>query len=113
MKENDKLIKKLEKEFKDLKEYVKNKGVDYAIDKAYEITVKQEIIDCITYDNILNESQRKALLKCNNILEQCYDDWLKCDGNLRERLNFSVDETINYITEDFKKCKIKNKNLSR
>lgn len=113
MEENDELLQKLKLELNNYKEYVKEKGVDFAIDKAYELTVKQEIIDSIAYDNSLSKEQRKALLKCNNVLEQCYDDWLSCDGNLRETLNFSVDETINYITDEYKKDKVKTKNNAR
>lgn len=33
-------------------------------------------------------------------MEECYDDWLSCDGNLRETLEFSVDDTIDIIRED-------------
>ena len=99
MEENDILIQKLEQELKEFKQQVKELGADYAIDKAYELTVKQEIIDCIAYDSSLSKEQKKALLKSSNVLEQCYDDWLSFDGNLRETLNFSVDKTINYITD--------------
>ena len=39
----DKLIKKLEQEIEDFKSELKEKGVDYAIDRAYELTAKQEM----------------------------------------------------------------------
>ena len=107
MNENDKLLKKLEQELKEYKSYVKERGVDYAIDKAYELTVKQEIIDCIAYDSNLSKEQKKALLKCDNVLNDCYDEWLKTDGNLREHLNYSVDKSVENITDDYKKDKIK------
>ena len=107
MQENDKLLRKLEQELNHYKEYVKEKGVDFAIDKAYELTVKQEVIDCIAYDNELSKEQIKALLKCDNVLEDCYDEWLKTDGNLREHLNYSVDKSVENITDDYKKDKIK------
>lgn len=107
MNENDELLKKLEQELKDYKAYIKEQGVDYAIDKAYELTVKQEIIDCIAYDSDLSNEQRKALLKTNNVLDDCYDEWLKTDGNLREHLNYSVDKSVENITDDYKKDKIK------
>ena len=106
MNENDELLKKLEQELKDYKAYIKEQGVDYAIDKAYELTVKQEIIDCIAYDSDLSNEQRKALLKTNNVLDDCYDEWLKTDGNLREHLNYSVDKSVENITDDYKKDKI-------
>ena len=107
MNEKDLIVKKLEQELKDFKKYVKEKGVDFAIDKSYELTVKQEIIDCISFDKDLSKEERKALLKSDSLLEQCYDEWLSFDGNLRETLNFCVDKTVNYITEDYKKNKIR------
>ena len=113
MEEKDILIEKLEQELKDYKEYVKEMGIDFAIDKAYELTVKQEIIDCISFDKELSKEERKALLKSDNILEQCYDDWLSFDGNLRETLNYSVEKSVNIITDDFKKDKIKSKKDAR
>ncbi len=113
MEENDELIIKLEQELKDYKEYVKEMGIDFAIDKAYELTVKQEVIDCIMYDNTLSKGQRKALLSSDHLLDQFYDEWLSADGNLREHLNYSVDKTINYITDDYKKDKVKTKNDAR
>ena len=107
MQDKDKLIQKLEQELKDYKAYVKEQGVDFAIEKAYEITVKQEIIDVLVYDSELSEKQMKALLKTDKVLDECYDDWLHCDGNLKETLSFSVDESVNTITDNYKKDKIK------
>ena len=101
MHEKDKLLEKLEQELKDYKSYVREQGVDFAIDKAYEV------IDCLMYDNELSKDQIKALLKFDNVLDDCYDEWLKTDGNLREHLNFSVDKSVNHITDDYKKDKIK------
>ena len=101
MQYSDELLKKLEHELNGFKEYVKENGVDFAIDKAYELTVKQEIIDCLIYDNSFSKEQINSLLKCDNILEECYDEWLKSDGNLREKLNFVVDDRINYIIDDY------------
>ena len=101
MQYSDELLKKLEHELNEFKEYVKENGIDFAIDKAYELTVKQEIIDCLIYDNSFSKEQVNSLLKCDNILEECYDEWLKSDGNLREKLNFVVDDRINYIIDDY------------
>lgn len=70
MEENYKLLKKLEQELKDYKEYIRDMGVDFAIDKAYELTVKQEIIDCIAYNSNLSNEQIKALLKCDNVFAE-------------------------------------------
>ena len=103
MQDKDRLQQKLEQELNDYKSYVKEQGFDFAIDKAYELTVKQEIIDCLIYDNNFTKEQITALLKCDNILEQCYDEWLKSDGNLRETLNFVVDDRVELIIDDYSK----------
>ena len=58
---SDKLLQKLEEELKEFKSYIKEQGVDFAIDKAYELTVKQEVIDCLMYDNELSKEQIKRL----------------------------------------------------
>jgi len=99
----DKLYEKLEKEMKDLKQHFKDKGVNYAIDNAYEIIVKQEIMDGIKYDNLLSRIQIKALLSKENILSLLYDDWLKFDGNMREYINYSVENSVKNITNDYLK----------
>ena len=98
---SDKLLQKLEEELKEFKSYIKEQGVDFAIDKAYELTIKQEIIDSIIYDRTLSEEEIEVLLKCNNVLDQCYDEWLKSDGNIRDTLNFVVDERVDFIIDDF------------
>ena len=56
----DKLYQKLENELKDFKTKMKENGVDYAIDRAYELTTKQEIIDSIEFDHDLSKTQIKA-----------------------------------------------------
>lgn len=109
----DKLYQKLENELKDFKTKMKENGVDYAIDRAYELTTKQEIIDSIELDHDLSKTQIKALLSRENILDELYDDWLSFDGNMRENINYSVDESLNLITDEYKKDKIKTKNNAR
>lgn len=109
----EKLQAKLEQELEDYKAKVKERGVDYAIDRAYEITAKQEIIDSLLYDNNLSKTQINALLKEKNVLDICYDDWLKFDGNMREHINYSVDKSLNFIVSDYRKEHLKNKKDAR
>ena len=109
----DKLYKKLEDELKEFKAEMKEKGVDYAIDRAYELTTKQEIIDSIQFDHILSKTEIKALLSRENVLDELYDDWLSFDGNMREHINYSVDKSLNLITDEYKKDKVKTKNDAR
>lgn len=109
----DKLYKKLENELKDFKLKMKENGVDYAIDRAYELTTKQEIIDSIQFDHDLSKTQIKALLSRDNVLDELYDDWLSFDGNMREHINYSVDKSLNIIVDNYRKDKIKTKNDAR
>lgn len=109
----DKLYKKLEDELKEFKAEMKEKGVDYAIDRAYELTTKQEIIDSIQFDYSLSKTEIKALLSRENVLDELYDDWLSFDGNMREHINYSVDKSLNLITDEYKKDKVKTKNDAR
>lgn len=109
----DKLYKKLEDELKEFKAEMKEKGVDYAIDRAYELTTKQEIIDSIQFDHRLSKTEIKALLSRENVLDELYDDWLSFDGNMREHINYSVDKSLNLITDEYKKDKVKTKNDAR
>ena len=75
----DKLYKKLEDELKEF---------------------KAEMKDYLIYNKELSKFELKTLLKREDILEECYDDWLSCDGNLREALEFSVDDTIDIIRDN-------------
>lgn len=109
----DKLYEKLENELKDFKAQIKENGVDYAIDRAYELTTKQEIIDSIQFDHELSKTEIKALLSRENVLDELYDDWLSFDGNMREHINYSVDKSLNLITNEYKKDKAKTKNDAR
>lgn len=97
----DKLQEKLEQELKQFKQEVKEMGVDVAIDRAYELTVKQEIIDGLLYDNNLSKKEINAILSCKKPLQKIYDDWLTQDGTLRESLNFSIDKSVNSLTSSY------------
>ena len=102
-----------EDELKEFKAEMKEKGVDYAIDRAYELTTKQEIIDSIQFDHSLSKTEIKALVSRENVLDELYDDWLSFDGNMREHINYSVDKSLNLITDEYKKDKVKTKNDAR
>jgi len=109
----ERLYEKLDNELKQFKAKMRENGVDYAIDRAYELTTKQEIIDSIQFDHVLSKTQIKALLSRENILDELYDDWLSFDGNMREHINYSVDKSLNIIENDYRKEHIKTKNDAR
>ena len=47
-------------------------------------------------------TELKALLKKDNILEEYYDEWSKVDGNFNEFLDYAVEKRIAIIVNDFK-----------
>lgn len=96
-----KLQEKLEIELEEFKQEVKKMGADIAVDKAYELTVKQEIIDSLLYDNNLSKKNISAILACKKPLQKMYEDWLTQDGNLRGELNFSIDRSVNFLTSAY------------
>ena len=61
-------------------------------------------------DKDYTTSELKALLKTKGILNECYDEWLKSDGNFNEVLEYAVDSRIDLILDDFKE---KNKEKTR
>ena len=93
----EELFKKLDNELQEYKKFVKEKGVDFAVDKAYELTAKQEMIDSIMFDRNLSKTEIKALMSKENVLDELYQDWLSFDGNMREHISYSIDESLNDI----------------
>lgn len=96
----EELLLKLEKEQDEYKEKVREKGVDYAIEKAYEISSRQEIIDCINTIDI-EPKAIKALLKTENVLDDFYDEWLNIDGNLYETFEYAIEIKIEQLSDEF------------
>ena len=105
----DELMKKLENEYNEFKEQFMSLSPKEAVDNAYELVVKQEILDSFNYDMSYDKEELQALLKQDNLLSQAYDEWLSADGNLREALQYSVDNVVEMAVEDGKELKISNK----
>lgn len=97
----EKFDKKIDNEFKEFMENLKQCTPEVIIEKSYEKVSKEEM----TYklkDKEYTTAELKALLKTDGILEECYDEWLKSDGNFNEVLEYAVDERVDLIVEDFK-----------
>lgn len=94
------LSDKLEQEISNYKEELKKKIPDEILKSSYELVSKEEMIYKIVNKDYTT-SELKALLKTNGILDECYDEWLKSDGNFNELLEYAVDRRIDVITEDY------------
>lgn len=96
----NKLVKKLEKELADFKASLKGLPGEQIIENSYKITCMETIQDYLINDKDYSRFELKTLLKREQILEECYDDWLSNDGSLREALEYSIDDTIDTIRDN-------------
>lgn len=102
----EKFEQKIDNEYKEFIEDLKKCTPEIIIDRAYEKVSKQEMIYKIK-DRDYSISELKALLKTDEILQECYDEWLKSDGNFTDVLEYAVEERIDLIIEDFERQKHK------
>lgn len=102
----DKLQEKLEQEIKDLEEELLQLEPKTILDRAYEYVSKIQIKDEIL-DRDLDYEEKNAIMKADNVLQSCYESWLDEDSSLSEMYEFSIDEAIENIVEDYKENKIK------
>jgi len=102
MNNKEKLSKKVEKEYTNFIEELKDKPPQNIIDKSYEKTLKEEMknkLQCME----LNDIQISALLCQSNILSEFYEDWLHNDLNINEILEISMEDSIEHITSYYNK----------
>lgn len=93
------LIEKLEKELREYINTLRGLSADEIIDNSYKLTCITEIKDYLIYDKELSKFELKMLLKREHILEECYNDLFHYEENLREALEFSVDDTIDFLRD--------------
>lgn len=93
----EKLNEKLEKEFKEFCEMMKTKTPEEIIERAYEITVKEELKDEIVNMD-LHDKEIEIMLGHNDLLTEFYHDWLDCDTPLGESLRENLQESVAIIT---------------
>ena len=97
-----KLDNKIDKEYESLLADLRNSTPQVIIERAYEKVSKEEMIYRIKEkDYTINEL--KILLKQDNLLQECYDEWLDSDGGFNQVLEDSVDERIEFIIEESEK----------
>ena len=93
---------KITNEYNDFIEELKKERPEVIIERAYEKVCKEEML-YVFEKNDLSVNECKSLLKCSNILDDCYSEWLKSDGNFNEMLEYAVENSSEHITEDFKR----------
>ena len=68
------------------------------IEKAYEITSKEEIKD-ILINMDLHDAEKEMLFFQDDILNEFYHDWLDCDIPLGDSMQYCVEESIATLTK--------------
>ena len=71
----NKLIEKLEREVNEFKDTLRGLSADEIMDNSYKLTCIIEMKDYLIYNKELSKFELKTLLKREDILEECYDDW--------------------------------------
>lgn len=100
----EKLIEKLENEFKEYIEKIKQKKPNEIVESSYEIVIKEQILS-IMRDKDFEKEELKALLKNGSNLNDIYWEWIDSDANFNEILEYSVDEGIECIVQDYEREK--------
>ena len=89
---------KLEREFNYFKKGLKKLPKSKIIEKAYEITSKEEIKD-ILINMDLHDAEKEMLFFQDDILNEFYHDWLDCDIPLGDSMQYCVEESIATLTK--------------
>ena len=88
----------LEREFNHFKKGLYKLPKKKIIDKAYELTSKEEIKD-ILINMDLHDAEKEMLFLQNDILNEFYHDWLDCDVPLGDSMQYCVEESIATLTK--------------
>ncbi len=96
------LVEKLEKEYEKYKKNLLLKSKEEILENSYETTVKEEIVDILSYSNLDNR-EIKALLEDNDILTEFYQDWLDCDTPLYASMEYCVQDSVDIVLRCYNK----------
>lgn len=100
MNKKNNLIEKLENEYNNLINELKEAPKEEVIRKAYELTVKAEIKDTLPFICFEN-TERRALLNQKNSLAEFYAEWLKDDSELYQIIEPSMKKCLSITTKKY------------
>ena len=89
---------KLEREFNHFKRGLKKLPKNKIIDKAYEITAKEEIKDTLI-NMELHDAEKEMLFMQDDVLNEFYHDWLDSDVPLGDSMQYCIEESIATLTK--------------
>ena len=91
------LANKLDREFKEFCKSLMKKDKSEILDRAYEITVKDELKEEIKNMNLYEEEKEMMFLQ-EDLLNEFYHDWLDCDTPLGDSLKECLEESVATLT---------------
>lgn len=89
---------KLEREIKAFKKDLKKLPKNKIIDKAYELTAKEEIKNTLINMD-LHDAEKEMLFYQDDILNEFYHDWLDYDVPLGDSMQYCIEESIATLTK--------------
>ena len=93
---------KVQKEYDDCIEKLKNIPSSETINYAYEKVIKEDILICILNENIDN-TKAKSLSFKSYPLDYCYIEWLKNDYSNMELVSETIDSAMQKATKERQK----------
>lgn len=102
MDNKEELSKKLDEEYKKLCSDLKLKSKEEIIDRAYELTVKEELKEEIKNMDLFDK-EIIIMMEQQDLLDEFYHDWLDTDVPLGEVLRDTIEESLASITRYYKK----------
>ena len=94
---NNALADKLDKEYKDFCKEIMTKDKKEIFDKAYEITVKDELKEELK-NMELYDAEKEMIILQDDVLNEFYKDWLDCNTPLGDVLIENLEESIATLT---------------
>ncbi len=98
----EKLNMKLDNEYKSLCDELKRKSKEEIINRAYELTVKDELKEEIKNMD-LYDKEILIMTEQKDLLNEFYHDWLDTDVPLGEVLRNTIEESVATITRYYNK----------
>ena len=96
-----KLYEKMQNEYNDFIEEMKNNEPQFIVNNAYQIVIKEELVAMFYPESEQYDiDEIKALNKTKNPLEELYQGWMDSDAGIHSVLEDNVSDTIEEIQKE-------------
>lgn len=96
-----KLYEKMQNEYNDFIEEMKNNEPQFIVNNAYQIVIKEELVAMFYPESEQYDiDEIKALNKAKNPLEELYQGWMDSDAGIHSVLEDNVSDTIEEIQKE-------------